>query len=114
MTPSEQALSDKLTRAQLRREARLANMRDVYAYRYISDNSLTDNLLLLPSATRDGHCTYLESQLSALPDLLDKASGIEIVRIGSFDKSTLTFTRAKITSIINIDDFVQKLKTLKK
>lgn len=120
-TPSaaERRVIDGLNRAQAKREKRYASKRIIYGYCHPT-HGMSDNLILLPYATKDGHADYLRMVISGAlqsADNVDKLRGYCVLKIAEYDWS------AKATSnpyhpitpvvVVDIDDLISNMESSK-
>lgn len=110
MSCAESVVIEKLKRAQVRREKRMAHLRVVYSYSI--NGALTDNLLLLPMDTEKAHEEFLRTQLShvfaSMP--ANWSPDFYVVRIGIFDKSSSEFRKEKQKVILSVRELYDLYK----
>lgn len=111
-TPSdaERRVIDDLNRAQARREKRYARKRVVYGYCHPT-HGMSDNLILLPYATKDAHADYLRMVISGAlqsADNVDKLRGYCVLKIAEYDWSSKTNPYHPLTPVVvvDIDDLI--------
>lgn len=115
MNEQEKAVVEKLKRAESRRAARLANDRSVYAYRVNGSTAVCDNLLLLPMDSESAHKDFYEVQFSRIPlEKVKQFANVRLVRIGHFNVGNLRFVPCPEVVLIDFDEFIARLETVKK
>lgn len=115
-TPSaaERRVVEDLNKAQSKRDKRFARKRVVYGYCHPT-HGMSDNLILLPFATKDAHADYLRMVISGAlqtADNVDKLRGYCVVRIAYYDWSSKTnpYHPLNPVVVVDIDDLITTIE----